>query len=49
MNLADVAPRRYLKISVAIEVSTPEGEIAAPQSGGQGAEAKTPSGEETER
>lgn len=42
MNLADVTPRRYLKISVAIEVSTPEGEVVAPQSGGHGAEVKNP-------
>ncbi len=42
MNLADVSPRRYLKISVAIEVSTPEGEIVEQKSGGHGGEVKNP-------
>lgn len=42
MNLADVAPRRFLKISVAIEVSASEAEAATPKSGGHGGEVKNP-------
>ena len=49
MNLADIAPRRYLKISVAIEVSTPEGEIVEQKSSGHGGEAKNPVVEEMEQ
>lgn len=42
MNLADITPRRFLKISVAIEVTNPtDGEKPKP-SGGHGAEAKDP-------
>lgn len=45
MNLNDVTQRRYLKINVAIEVTTPndpDGKKSKPSGGGHGAEVKNP-------